>query len=78
MSSVQTTIFLSNRTQAVRLPKAVALPSTVKEVDVVAIGNTRIISPAGTGWDSWFDGPGVSEDFMREREQPVDQHREAF
>ncbi len=78
MSSIQTTVFLSNRTQAVRLPKAVALPPTVKEVDVVAIGDTRIISPAGTSWDSWFDGPGVSEDFMLEREQPTDQQREAL
>ena len=78
MTSVQTTVFLSNRTQAVRLPKAVALPDTVKEVDVVAIGNTRIISPAGTSWDTWFDGPGVSEDFMAERDQPLDQHRETL
>ena len=78
MSSIQTTVFLSNRTQAVRLPKAVALPPSVKEVDVVAIGDTRIISPAGTSWDSWFDGPGVSDDFMIEREQPTDQQREAL
>lgn len=78
MTSVQTTVFLSNRTQAVRLPKAVALPDTVKEVDVVAIGNTRIISPAGTSWDTWFDGPGVSEDFLAERDQPLDQHRETL
>lgn len=78
MSSIQTTVFLSNRTQAVRLPKAVALPASVKEVDVVAIGDTRIISPAGTSWDSWFDGPGVSKDFMIEREQPTDQQREAL
>ena len=68
MSSVNTTVFLSDRTQAVRLPKPVALPSSVKEVDVVAVGDTRIIGPAGTTWDSWFDGLGVSEDFMVERE----------
>ena len=78
MSSIQTTVFLSNRTQAVRLPKAVALPPSVKEVDVVAIGDTRIISPAGTSWDSWFDGLGVSEDFMTERGQPTDQQRETL
>jgi len=71
MSNIRTKVFLSNRTQAIRLPKAVALPSTVKEVDVVAIGDTRIISPAGTSWDSWFDGPGVSEDFMSKRDQPA-------
>lgn len=78
MRTVKTTVFLSNRSQAVRLPKPVALPASVKEVDVVAVGNTRVISPAGTSWDSWFDGPGVSKDFMAEREQPVDQQREDF
>ncbi len=78
MRTVKTTVFLSNRSQAVRLPKPVALPASVKEVDVVAVGNTRVISPAGTSWDSWFDGPGVSEDFMAEREQPVDQQRQEF
>ena len=48
MPTVQTTVFLNNRSQAVRLPKPEALPASIKEVDVVAIGNTRVISPAGT------------------------------
>ena len=78
MSEVRTTLFLSNKSQAVRLPKAVALPSNVKEVDIVAEGNTRIISPAGTAWDRWFDGPGASEDFMCQRDQPADQMREVI
>lgn len=74
----QTTVFKSNRSQAVRLPKAVALPEDVKRVDVVAVGRTRIIAPAGEIWDSWFDGPGVSDDFMVERDQPAVQEREGF
>ena len=74
----QGAIFKSNRSQAIRLPKAVALPDDVKRVDVVAVGRTRIIAPAGEAWDSWFDGSDVSADFMAEREQPVDQEREAF
>jgi antitoxin VapB len=71
-------IFKSNRSQAVRLPKAAALPDDVKRVDVVSVGRTRIIAPAGEAWDSWFDGPSVSADFMAEREQPAEQEREAF
>jgi antitoxin VapB len=78
MPTVKTTVFLNNKSQAVRLPKPVALPASVKEVDIVAIGNTRIISPAGASWDSWFDGPGVSDDFMLERDEPADQKREAL
>jgi len=74
----QGAVFQSNRSQAIRLPKAVALPNDVKRVDVVVIGRTRIIAPAGEAWDSWFDGPGVGDDFLAEREQPSEQQREAF
>lgn len=78
MTAIHTTLFKSNKTQAVRLPKPVALPESIKKVDIVAIGNTRIITPAGESWDHWFDGPGVSDDFMLDREQPSDQKREAL
>jgi antitoxin VapB len=74
----QGSVFQSNRSQAVRLPKAAALPAGVKRVDVVAIGRTRIITPAGESWDSWFDSDGVSADFMTEREQPSEQQRDAL
>lgn len=74
----QGSVFLSNRSQAIRLPKAVALPDDVKRVDVIAVGRTRIITPAGESWDSWFDGEGVTADFMSEREQPADQERETL
>lgn len=74
----QGSVFQSNRSQAVRLPKAAALPDDVKRVDVIALGRTRIITPAGEGWDSWFEGDGVTADFILEREQPADQTREAF
>jgi antitoxin VapB len=72
------TVFMNNRSQAVRLPKSLALPDDVKRVDVVAVGRSRIISPAGETWDSWFEGSDVSTDFMTDREQPADQHRESF
>lgn len=74
----QGSIFQSNRSQAIRLPKAVALPEDVKRVDIVVVGRTRIISPAGESWDTWFDGEGVTADFMTEREQPAEQEREGF
>ncbi len=78
MGCVKTRIFKSNRSQAVRLPKEVAFSESVKDVEITAIGNKRIISPAGQAWDEWFDGPGVSGDFMAKRKQPEDQHRETF
>ncbi|MDA3790928.1 MAG: type II toxin-antitoxin system VapB family antitoxin [Desulfobacula sp.] len=78
MNTVQTKIFKSNRSQAVRLPKNVAFPESVKDVEITAIGNKRIIVPVDQSWDEWFDAPGVSSDFMTNRRQPEDQIRETL
>ena len=74
----QSTVFKTNKSQAVRLPKPVALPDSVKKVDIVKLGRARLITPAGESWDVWFDRKGVSEDFMPEREQPGHQKRESL
>ena len=78
MACVKTKIFKSNRSQAVRLPVEVAFPDSVKDVEITAIGNRRMIVPAGQSWDEWFDAPGVSSDFMTDRKQPQDQRRETI
>ena len=63
-----TTVFINNRTQAVRLPIDQRLPDSVRKVEVRTKGNERIISPVGQTWDSFFlNGPTVSDDFMPER-----------
>ncbi len=73
------TVFISNRSQAVRLPRAVAFPEDVHHVDILKIGRSRVIVPQGKRWDDLFlDGPGVSDDFLDEREQPVAEERESF
>lgn len=66
----RSTVFTSNRSQAVRLPKPVALPEGVRQVEIVKVGRSRLISPAGHSWDTFFDGPEAGDDFMRERVQP--------
>ena len=71
-------VFKSNKSQAVRLPKTVSLPESVKEVDIICVGRTRLIAPAGELWESWFNEPGVSDDFMETRDQPADQERDTF
>lgn len=78
MAHVRTRIFKSNRSQAVRLPREVAMPETIKDVEIIKIGNKRIIIPAGQSWDDWFESEGVSGDFMSERRQPKDQIRESM
>ena len=77
-TSARTKLFKSNQTQAVRLPRSVAFGDSVTEVEIVKVGEGRLITPAGSSWDAWFDGPGVSDDFMPGREQPEDQEREAL
>lgn len=73
------TVFTSNRSQAVRLPKAVAFPEGVHQVDIHKIGRSRLIVPKGRRWDDLFlSGPRVSKDFMSEREQPAAEEREPF
>jgi antitoxin VapB len=74
--TVRSTIFTANRSQAVRLPKLVALPDTVRQVEITVVGASRLISPVGQSWDAFFDGPRASDDFMVEREQPPVQERE--
>ena len=73
----RSTVFTINRSQAVRLPKAVAFPEGVHEVDILKIGRSRVIVPKGKRWDDLFQsGPRASEDFMTGREQPPAEERE--
>lgn len=74
-----TTVFINNRTQAVRLPADLRLPDDVKRVDIRARGCERIISPLGHTWDSFFiNGPEVADDFMETRASQEQSEREAF
>ena len=71
------TVFINNRTQAVRLPLDVRLPEGVHKVEVRAKGNERIIAPIGQTWDSFFlGGPAVSDDFRTERASQQQAERE--
>ena len=67
---IRTRVFLNSGTQAVRLPKAVALDDDVRQVTVIAVGRARVLAPVGKSWDSWFAAPAVTPDFMADRDQP--------
>lgn len=71
----RTRLFRSNRSQAVRLPKDVAFPEGVREVVILREGARRIIIPADSAWDDFFDAPGIE---LGPRDQPEAQEREAF
>lgn len=60
--------------QAVRLPKAVALPDNVKQVETTRIGRSRLISPVGHSWDAFFATGGTAD--FPDRKQPRPEKRE--
>jgi antitoxin VapB len=73
----RSTVFTSNRSQAVRLPKAVAFPEGVHQVEIIKIGDSRLICPVGRRWDDLFlNGPRATGDFMSERNDPPPEERE--
>ncbi len=72
-------IFVNNRTQAVRLPVGSRFPEGVKKVVVRVLGKDRILSPVENTWDSFFmSEEKVTDDFMTERASQEQQDREAF
>jgi antitoxin VapB len=74
-----TKLFLSNRSQAVRIPADLRLPDSVKEVEVRACGQERIIAPVGRSWDSFFmNGPAVSDDVLAERASQEQSERDSL
>ena len=71
----RTTLFQTNRSQAVRLPKDVAFPPDVREVTILRDGARRIVVPADRLWDDFFDASGID---FGDRDQPPIQPRETF
>jgi len=71
----RTTLFQTNRSQAVRLPKDVAFPESVREVAILKDGVRRVIVPANVVWDDFFDSPGID---LGEREQSPFPKRESL
>lgn len=70
-----TRVFISNRSQAVRLPKALEFPPDVRDVAIRRIGRSRVVSPANEIWDDFFASPGIE---LAVREQPEQPEREVL
>ena len=71
----RTTLFKSNRSQAVRLSKDVAFPDNVRAVTILKDGRRRVIVPSDSAWDDFFDAPGIQ---LGDRVQPPADEREPF
>ena len=73
------TVFVNNRTQAVRLPVDSRFPDGVKKVVVRIVGKDRVLSPVENTWDSFFlSEDGVTDDFMLERASQEQSERDSF
>lgn len=76
---IEASIFMTNRSQAVRLPAEVRFDNDVKKIAVRVLGNDRILSPLNQSWDSFFlNSESVSDDFMEERDLSIQAEREDF
>lgn len=72
-------VFINNRTQAVRLPAESRFPENVKKVNVRVVGHDRVLSPEDKRWDTFFlSEDSVSDDFMQERAGQHQAEREDF
>jgi antitoxin VapB len=72
-------VFVNNRTQAVRLPAETRFPEGVKRVLVRVVGVDRVLSPVGNTWDSFFlSKERVTDDFIAERASQEQTEREAL
>ena len=72
-------VFMNNRSQAVRLPAEARFDLSIKSVTVRVNGNERILCPVENTWDSFFNSAeGVSKDFLNERASQEQSDRESF
>ena len=74
----EASLFQSNRSQALRLPKQFAFPDGVKKVEIFREGQSLVVVPLGRRWADFFERYTVSEDFLDERAQPELPRRESL
>lgn len=68
-SPMKASVFTSNRSQAVRIPKALAFPDHVKELRVIREGRSLLLVPADAVWTDFLAEPGGD---IEEPDDPID------
>ena len=63
-------IAIPKLSQTTRLTQTDKPPENIKPQQITNVVPSNIDSPTEKSWDSWFDEPGVTDDFMCDREQP--------
>ena len=76
---LQGSVFVTNKTQAVRLPVEARFNENIKKVFIRRNGEERILCPVENTWDSFFlTDSKVSDDFLTERAEQTESIREEF
>ena len=76
---LQGSVFVTNKTQAVRLPVEARFNENIKKVFIRRNGEERILCPVENTWDSFFLADSkVSDDFLTERAAQTESIREDF
>ena len=78
----EASLFKSNRSQAVRIPKELAFPEVVKKVTITPVeGGGILIKPVAKGkdWAAYFASRTLADpDFLEDRMQGEAEEREPF
>lgn len=76
---LQGSVFITNKTQAVRLPVEARFNENVKKVFIRRNGEELILCPVENTWDSFFlSTEKVTDDFMTGRAGQTESIREDF
>jgi antitoxin VapB len=76
---LQGSVFVTNKTQAVRLPVEARFNENIKKVFIRRNGEERILCPVENTWDSFFLAENkVTDDFLTERAEQTESIREGF
>jgi len=74
-----TSVFVNNKTQAVRLPVDTRFPEGTKRVNIRVVGTDRVLSPVDKTWNSFFlSSNSVTDDFIAERAPQEQAERASF
>ena len=66
----EATLFRSNRSQAVRIPKDIEFPDDLKKVMVRRVGNAIMLVPKGAEWDMFLSMVPADDDFVAPDDPP--------
>ena len=76
---IRSKVLRTDEGQFVELPNDVAFPEHIREVEIINVGQSRVITAIGHLWYDFFQsGPRASGDFMAERADPPAEERDEF